>query len=276
MSTARPLDIKVIYSASSRRPRRRGQSIAGRSKSPAAWWALVGAFSLIPACGLTYATWWPVDKFVYMTFAWKTPVLGVDADAAARAMFPGLTAGAGTEPNPSADEKPDGPQKYVGETATFIIGITAYSWLTLSTIAAGVLALSAGVAFGRVGGTQVRRVGVILAVGGALILAWIAFDILTEYDRGFPPSYLRAWMASLVGISVLIGMAIGRGVRGLTRFAAVTLILAGVSTAVAIYLGGQCGAISAERSTLLIMLLAFAIHSLYGWILLPISSRLAR
>lgn len=276
MSTARPLDIKVIYSASSRRPQKRGQTIAARRKSPASRWALVGVVSLLAVGGHTYATWWPVDKFVYMVFAMKTPIPGVDVDQAAGALFPGLAAGAETEPTLSPEEGPAETPKYVGQTATIVIGVTAYSWLTLAMVASCALAVSAGAAFGRAGGSQIRRVGAILAAGSALILAWIAFDILSEYDRGFPPSYLRAWMAGLVALSTVIGMAIGRGVRGLTRLAAVTLILAGVGTAVGLYLGNQCGAVSAERSTPLAMLLAFVVHSLYGWILLPISSRLAR
>ena len=131
-------------------------------------------------------------------------------------------------------------------------------------------------------GIHVRRCDELLAFSTrrarrfGVILAWLTFDILSECDRGFPPSYLRAWMAGLVCLSALIGLAIGRGVRELTRLAAVTVILAAVGTAVGLYLGGQCGAVSAERSSPLILLLAFVVHSLYGWILLPLSFRMAR
>jgi hypothetical protein len=211
-----------------------------------------------------------------LVFTWKTPIVGVDAEAAAGALFPALATGAETAPTLPSEEEPVDTPKFVGKTATIIIVAAGYAWLTISTIAACALALSAGAAFGRAGGPPIRQFGVILAGGGALLLAWLAFDILSEYDRGFPPSYLRAWMAGLVCLSALIGLAIGRGVRGLTRLAAVTVILAAVGTAVGLYFGGQCGAISAERSTPLILLLAFIVHSLYGWILLPLSFRLAR
>ena len=276
MSTARPLDIKVIYSASSRRPRKPGRAAVSTPRSRATSWALLGAMSLIVAGVLTYATWWPVDKFIYLTFTWKTPVLGVDANAAAGALFPNLAAAANSEANPPIDEEPVEAHRYVGETATIIIGATAYSWLTLSTVAVGLLALFSGAAFGRAGGTQARRVGVILAAGGVLLLAWQAFDIFSQYDRGFPPSLLRAWMAGLIAVAALIGLAIGRGVRGLGRTAGVAVIIAAVGTAVALHLGKQCGAVSAEYSSLLFLLFAFLIHSLYGWILLFFSFRLGR
>ena len=248
--------------------------MAARPPASASRWLLVGTVSLIAVGALTYATWWPADKFIYLTFTWKTPIVGVDAEAAAGALFPNLAAGAEIEPTLPPVEEPVVTPKYVGETATIIIVTAGYAWLTVSTIAVCALALSAGAVFGRVGGAPIRRFGVILAGGGVLILAWLAFDILSEYDRGFPPSYLRAWMAGLVCLSAAVGLAIGRGVRGLTRLAAVTVILAAAGTTVGLYLGGQCGAVPAERSAPMILLLAFVIHSLYGWILLPLSFRM--
>ena len=92
----------------------------------------------------------------------------------------------------------------------------------------------------------------------------------------YPPSILRYGMGALVIWFLPLGMAFNRPRFGFMRLAAITLILAGAGTTVAIYLGHQCDVIEQEWSGPIVLLLAFVAHSFYGWLLLPVSSRLSR
>ena len=233
-------------------------------------------FNLLAAGGLSYITWWRVDPFIYDVFTWKTPLPGVDADQAAAQLFPNLSASVERTPVPAGQAEPADAPKYAGKTATVIIGTTAYAWLTLAVIASCALALSAGTALGRAGGLVLRRVGVILAVGGVLALGWAAYEVFSEHGLQYAPRQLRIGMTALVLLAALVGLAIGRGTRGLARLAAITLILSAVGTAVGLHLGGQCDAVSPEQSALLFVFLAFILHSLYGWILLLATRRIRR
>lgn len=305
MSSTTPLEIKVIYSASDR-PRRRRRIAKPRSRispptssivdGPAypvvrvtararGGWIIFGLLNVVIAGGLYYGTWWKADKFIYETFVWRTPVVGMDIDAFMRQIFPGYTAAAasaddrpeteGTDETPGDDSAAAAP-RFVGKTATTVIGVTAYGWLTMSTISYCALALAGGIAVVRVGGKALQRIGLILVVGGALFLIWQGYGIYTEYKLAYPPNYLRLGMGALAIWFLPVGMAFNRAHIGITRLAAIILIVSGGCSAVAIYLGHQTGAIEQEWAGPIVLLLAFAAHSFYGWILLAASARLNR
>lgn len=272
MSNTSPLDIKVVYDASSR-PGRQGKAmpVGGRRRRPML--PVVALLNILVAGALCYATWWPADKFIYLNFVLHTP-LDVDVDAAASAIVPSLAA------NPSAadleEEPPENsfaPPAIVGRTAQIVIAATGYLWLMLATIACCALGLAGGAGVGHTGGSTLRGAGAVLSLAVVLGLAWAGYSVWSEYGSEYPPDKLRAGMAGLVFLSVMAGLAIGRAPRGLSRLAAVILILAAVGSAVALYLGRLCGAVDPEYSSILSLGIVFVVHSLWGWILFPIASR---
>ena len=95
-----------------------------------------------------------------------------------------------------------------------------------------------------------------------------------DYGLKYRPDHFRFGMAGFVVTVAAIGITIGRGARMLTRLAAAMVILSAVASVVGLYLGAECGAIDPARSSMAFLALVFAIHSLWGWVLLPVSSRL--
>lgn len=308
MSPTTPLEIKVIYSAPGRTRKRRppaeptspisvaakpfsgslAPTVARVTTSSHRGWIVVGLLNVLIAGGLYYGTWWKGDRFIYETFVWTTPVPGMDIDLLMDQLFPGYSAaealadgrpeseGGGEFPAENAGETATAAPRFVGQTATTVIGVTAYGWLTMSTISLCALALAGGIAIVKVGGAALQRIGLILAVGGALLLTWQAYDVYTEYKMAFPPTVLRYGMGALVIWFLSAGMAFNRAHLGIMRLAAIALIVAGACTALALYLGHQCDVIEKEWAGPIALLLVFVAHSLYGWILLPISARLNR
>ena len=146
--------------------------------------------------------------------------------------------------------------RFVGKTATTVIGVTAYAWLTMSTISFCALALAGGTAIVRVGGAALHRLGLILVVAGAIALIWQTYEVYTEYKLAFPPNALRIGMGALVIWFFPAGMAFNRAHVGIMRLAAISLILAGACTTVAVYLGHQSGVIEQEWAGPIVLLLA--------------------
>lgn len=276
MTTSTPLEVKIVFDASSRGRRKPTRQISHSPRvSRSSPWIVLGLLNFLAAGGLYYTTWWCVDPFIYMTLMLKTPV-DVDLNMAAGIFMP-------SEPRvpapPPVVEQPVPPSvvpSYSGLTAQRMIGGAAYGWLTLTTIAACALAVSAGAAIGRIGGSRWRRVAVFLALILALVLAIAALDVWNQFGWEYLPKHLRKGMGGLVMLAALIGLAVGRAARGLARLAAITLILSAVGTVVALYLGSRCGAIPPEQATPLYLALAFLVHSGYGWVQFPILSRLGR
>jgi len=207
----------------------------------------------------------------------KTPV-DVDLNMAAGIFVPRSTEPQEPAPQPAVE----GPSSssvvppYTGRTAQLMIGGAAYGWLTLATLAACALSISAGAAIGRIGGSHGRRIGTLLALTMTLILALAALMVWNRYGRQYLPIHLRIGMGGLVLISALLGLAVGRAARGFARLAAVSLILSAFGTVASLYLGSRCGAIPPAQAAPLYLALAFFIHSGYGWIQLPILSRMGR
>jgi len=277
MTTSTPLEVNVIFDASSRGRRKPTRRVShtprvGRT-SP---WIVLGLLNLLAAGGLYYATWWRVDPFIYMTLMLKTPV-DMDLDMAAGMFLTRQTEP--SEPTPPVVEQPPppaAPQAYTGQAAQRMIGGAAYGWLTLATLAACALAASAGAAIGRISGSRGRRFATLLALTLTLVLAIAALVVWNQYGRKYLPIHLRIGMGGLVLWTTLIGLAVRRAARGLARFAAIILILSAVGTVVALYLGSRCEAIPPEQAAPMYLFIAFLIHSSYGWIQVPILSRLER
>jgi hypothetical protein len=276
MNTTTPLDIKVVYDASSRRKRKGTVVPGGERKRAAPILLVVGLLNLAAAGGLCYATWWPIDSFIYMNFVLRTP-LDIDLDAAAGAIMPGLSAD--SPQAAGATDLPVGelpPPTIVGRTAQIVIGVTGYSWLTLATMAACALALAGGAAWGRSGGALWRTAGLLLAVVVVAGLAWFGYSVWTEYGTVYPPGALDLGMGGLVLLAALVGMAIGRGARGLTRLAGIMLIISAAGSVAGLYSGRLCGAVESQYASFSFMAVVFVIHSVWGWVLLPLASRMRR
>lgn len=308
-STNEPLEVKVIYSAAGR-PRRAGKVVSATHlrRGGATRRTVLGTTNLIVAGVLCYSAWWPVDGFIYNTFSWKTPVPGLDVEAAAQ-MFGILPEPASAESDSAANEGPhregasddavpeepapgklvtraapsdelprmkvdlEAQSKFSGRTTRAIVATSAYSWLAFATMASGALALAGGAALGRGRDPLWPRIGLVLGVGLVLGLAWGVYDTLTEYGMQYPTARGRDGMVGIVLLCALIGFTIGRRTRGLMRIAAVTLILSAVNSVVALYLGGQCGAVEPEYTAGGFLALVFVVHSAYGWVLLPMATR---
>lgn len=278
MNTSAPLEVKVIFDASSRGRRRPMPRARASPRVSRAWpWIVLGLFNLLAAGGLYYATWWRVDPFLYLTLMLKTPV-DLDLDQAAGIFVP-----RNNEPREPASSTPAPPSsvptalpRWTGDAVRKVMGAAAYGWLTLATAAACTLSLSAGVAWSRIGGAPWRRAGVILAATLTLALAVAVFVVWNQYGKQYLPSHLRIGMGGLVLLSAFTGLAVGRAARGLSRIAAIALIISAIGTVIALYLGYRCGAIPPEQATPLYLFLAFLIHSGYGWIQLPVLSRMGR
>ena len=308
MSPTTLLEIKVIYSAAGRTRKRRAPAeptshtsviakpfsgshaptVVRVATKPHRRWIVLGLLNILVAGGFYYGTWWKADKFIYWTFVWKTPVPGMNIDLLMQQLFPGYTAAAALDDGRPESEVTGGSHgedvgedvtaepHYTGETATKVIAVTAYGWLTVSTVSLCALALAGGNALVRVGGAQLRRIGLILAFAGALFLIWQTYDVYSRYKTGYQPDDLRAGMGAMTIWFVLVGLAFNRAHIGVMRLAAIALIVAGACTTLAVYLGHQCGVIEKEWAGPVALLLVFIAHSFYGWILLPVSGRLNR
>ncbi|UCE60609.1 MAG: hypothetical protein JSU63_02440 [Phycisphaerales bacterium] len=241
--------------------------------------------NLIIATGLCYGIWWRVDQFMYLRLIYTARVMDEsDLDKVATQMFGIPPETRDTTPDasssgavlPGESMKTDEAPRIVGETAQQVIVVSAYGWLTLATIACCAVALCGGAALGRAGGRLARVIGVLFACGCLLILWWAAYGVWAEHGMAFRPTQLRVGMSALVLLTALVGLAIGRGVRGLTRLAGVLLILSALGSVAGLYLGAQCGALHPEQSSYVFMAIVFIAHSAWGWILLPVATRVRR
>jgi hypothetical protein len=279
MTTTHESEIKVIYSASARGQRqhqRRPRAKVGTPRSGSRIGAvLLGLITLAVGAGILYGTWWRVDPFIGPILVMKTPLPWSQEDANALAARFGVrqtkpARRPPTEPRPDSSQETVGP-RFVGATAQWLIPGTAYGWLTLTTAGACLLTLASGAMWAPRRGVTARRILAILTVGGALFLAWLGYDTWSEYGRSYPVAWLRHGMAGLGLLAFLLGLSVGRGGRWIARVSAIVLILSGAGTATALYLGYLCDAIEPEQATAAFLAMAFVVHSLWGFVLLPLS-----
>ena len=275
MASAAPLDIKVVYSSSRRHPRR-GRNLRGGGPTPRSRLLLLGLVNLLAASGLYYTTWWLADPELRIKLIFHTPLPG---------MSPQMTAGVLVPPRPKLSPPP--PRAVVGQapgaahsvkgvsTDALIFVGTVVAWETLATIAACALALSGGTLVGFAESGRWRGVVIILALLALAALGWAMLGLWTKYQR-FTPDQLRYDVASLVVLIALMGLFIRRGARRLTFLAAIVLIISAAGSAVGLYIGKQYDAVKPEELPLpflAFVILVFVIHSLWGWILMPLASR---
>lgn len=272
MSSTQPLDIKTVYSASGRRARPIRARAAAAPR--AGRHALLGWLCLLVALALGFTTWWPVDKYIYMKFVWETPAVDMADAAAMFGIAPADVRQAAAEDSLAPSPDAPAPPRFTGQTAQRVIAASAYGWLTLSTVSFCLLALAAGAAWSVAGAPHARRIGRILFIALLLGIAAAAYWSLSRHGRQYPPIHLRFGMLGLLLLCATFGLALGRGVLGLARASSVALILAAGASAAALYLGYLCAAVPAEHAAPLFLALVFVIHSLFGWILLPLAPRL--
>ncbi|RME41421.1 MAG: hypothetical protein D6788_01275 [Planctomycetota bacterium] len=279
MSTVPPLDVKVVYSASkrrrrsARRPVDRGTGGTGRLTLLA-----VGAVHLLLAGGIYYGTWWWADPELRIRVLLNVPMPDVDLRQFDR-MFenappPGSTPTVRTPP-PSRSAPPPDAAETTRDAALFVG--TFYGWEALSTLAAAVLALAAGVHLGRAGGRGLERTGMALTI--LLVLAWGAgiYYLWSRYGIRYRVVHLRYAVGGLVAVFLCAGMWLSRGHRGINRLSAVLLILSALGTAFGLYVGLRFQAFRPADFPYpfwACVALAFVGQSLWGWLMLPLSGRL--
>jgi len=280
MSTAP--EIKVVYSASGKTSRaaRPRASIASGAYATA-----VGFVGLLVAVVMFYAIWWPINTFVDTTVIIKTPMplSAADSEALSRALGggarqpPGRIGGSAPRTHTEEPAEPAAPAvKYQGLAASNVILWTAYSWQALASAAFCVLALAAGAAWSA--GLAARRESVALILAGLTViglLSWGTF-VWLKHGGGFSMTAVRAVIAGLILLALLLGIGLGKGGRRASLIAGVLLILAAAGSAAGMHLWAQAGALSAAKTSLGFMALVFCIHSAFGWLLLPLSRRLPR
>lgn len=290
MSSAAPLDIRVVYPPPRGRARRavpipsttaapvarptpaRQTAVVRTGPSTAREW-IVGFVCLLLSAGAYYGTWWKADPFIYMTLMWKTPLPGVDLNAVART-FPGAD-DAGGAPATRRPAVAVTESNAALKTAK-LMGTTAYGWLTASTVSAFALALAGGAAWGAALRRRLRRVGVILAAGATLGLAFSVYMAHARYGLRYPPDALRAGMGYLGAYCLIIGFAVAGRARGLVRLASFSILLAAACTAAGLLLWRQAGALDGMMAATKFIAAVSLGHALVGVILWLTSSRLVR
>ncbi|UCF34815.1 MAG: hypothetical protein JSV78_05815 [Phycisphaerales bacterium] len=286
MTPTEELDIKIVYSASSseRRPHRRRtakrtpRSTPLRQRSVVAA-ALIGVLTLAAAGGAIYGAWWPGERLITPTLIMKTPVMPMtEEELAIFASWFGVRHQPGSRPtdqthSTASKQNDKETPRFKGRAAQGIIVGTATGWLILATVGACLLSMSTGAMWSLPRGSAVRRLAIVLALGAFVAVGIYGYIAWREY---YPMSYYRWGMVTLVGVTWLLGLGIGRGGRSLSRVAAIVLILGGASTAAGLYLGHQCSAIGPELASPAFLAKAFVAHSLWGFLLLPLSFLLPR
>ena len=264
MSSAPPLDIKVLYSASSRGRRRKG-GYSGTSR-PTTWVLRLGLLNLLVAGVQYYGIWWWVDPNLRVMLIMHTEFGGVDTNAMIEDLIPDRTrtSAVNAPPTPTAQGLTSRGMMFVG---------TAVGWRTLSTFAILALTLSAGALLRR-GGS--KRVGSVSVVAGIVALVGICAIILTLWSRygKIVPDETRWSIAALGVVALLVGLFASGKARGFSYLAAVLMILSAGGTAWGLHVGAESEAIEPKYATTGFLAIAFGLHSLWGWILLPLSSRL--
>ncbi|MBI1827106.1 MAG: hypothetical protein HY287_04125 [Planctomycetes bacterium] len=271
MADPAQLQIRVIYDS-----RNRGRATVVTTKiipvAGASRLAFLAFGSLIIASALYFGTWWRVDPFLSRVVILKTPMdLEPQQVAALFGVGPVDSQNATPDANKAPQEAPH--PRWTGHAARNIIVGGALTWLTLTTIAIWLMALASGAAFGRLR-PAVRSVAPMLFLLILIPLGVATWYVWKNYGMKYLPEHLRIGMGGLVVLAWALGLMIRR-LRGATRFAAYMLIVASIGTAAAIYLGTQTGAMDAAQFKIPVIAAILVAESLWGWISLITSRRLA-
>src|SRR3972149_10484193 len=121
MNTTTPLEIKVVFDASSH-SRRGGtaQRARARSRHEGSYaWTVVAVLNLLVALAMYYGIWWRVDPEIYLILMMKTPV-EMDLDMAAGIFVPSSRPSR-TAPVPRAVPQEAAMSQYEARTAQWLI-----------------------------------------------------------------------------------------------------------------------------------------------------------
>lgn len=255
------LEVKVIYDSSSS-GRKLGATVV-RTGVNTKRWLIVGLINVLVAGVLYYGVWWRVDRdIVYPALILHSTIplgsFGVQYSADGSELV-------ATKPTPPKID-----------AHTIKLWSAAYGWRTLMPIAFCMLALSAGALFGRFFGPGGRRIGFILFAAALLGLAIAVYVTLNRDGMQYKVSAFRWFLGCVAGTLLLLGVSIGRGVRGLAKTAALFLVLAATGCAVGMYMFRDLGVLEPKQATTTMIALVFVVVSLWGWILWPVASRLPR
>jgi len=155
---------------------------------------------------------------------------------------------------------------------------TVVGWLILATIAAGALAVLGGASIGR-STSPATRVWLCVLGGSAAALVLVVIYTLPGPEGRFTPSHIRFSILAGLIVMAIVGLIIGRGARQLCYVAGVLLILSAAGSVAALHLAVSHELIKPEELPLQLLPLSvvvFIAQSLWGWVLLPIGSRLRK
>ena len=272
MSSTPPLDITVVYSRSSRGRRRAGGRVNSYPRVDR--WVLLGMLNLAVAGTLYYATWWVADPDLQVKILMNTEFGGIGSDDLVAQMMPARRDTAKSNSQPTARSKPVAMTPPVqGLTSKgAIFGASLYGWEALSTLSICALALASGTMLRRGVTSLVRFVMAVVAAGVFGALGWTVYGLWTRYG-GYVPAELRYGSAAAMAAAMLIGLLFVHNARRVARLSAALLILAAVSTSWGLYIAVQSDALDPKYATTAYLAGAFVLHSLWGWILIPLAAR---
>ncbi len=273
MSSVPPLDITVIYSRSSRGRGRSGGYV--RSGSGATGLLRLGILNLLVAGTLYYGTWWWVDPDLQVKILMHTEFGGVGSDDLVAQLIP---AQAKPKSQPAAKSKAvvaKAPTVQGLTSKGAVFGASLYGWELLSTLSICALALASGAMLRRGGSTRIRIAIAVVAAGLFCVLAWKVYSLWTGWG-GYVPDELRYGSAAAMSAAMLLGLLFAQETRRLNRLAAVLLILSAGCTAWGLHVSVQSNALDPKYATPAYLAAAFAVHSAWGWILIPLTARFPR
>ena len=275
MPTTAQVDVKVVYTASKRR-RKPIREIGPPGSRPSKGLLTIGVINILLASAMYAGTWWWADSELRVKVILNVPVPGIDMNQL------GDLFGVASDPpvlgNPAAtlSNTPLGAASAQTSSVGVFIG-TFIAWEIVISMAAAVLALSGGAILGLSGGQSWRRRGMFLTLGVLIAFIVGAYWVWSQYGIKYRLDHLR-WGVGLATLWALcLGLAIGGRVRGLTFVAAIALILAAGATTLGLYIGLQFEAFHPTDFPWSFGVFAaaiFAVHSLWGWILLPVAARM--
>ena len=272
MSSAPPLEVTVVYSRSSRG--RRGKYVS--SGSTGANFVKIGLANLLVAGALYYGTWWTADPNIQVKILMHTEFAGVNSEDLVNQAIPERTDPAKPASRRAPKAVAGKPQTVQGLTTKGkVYGASLFGWEALSTLSMAALALSSGVILRRSNAGGLRIFGALAATGIICAAALKIYALWTRYG-GFVPDELRYGCGALVAAALLFGLLFAHKARRLTLIAGALLILSAGGTVWALHIAATSNAIDPKFATPVYLAAAFAIHSFWGWMLIPIATRLPR
>ena len=276
MPGASSLDIKVVYSGSSRK-RVRVRPSRDRGSLRRSTLMAFGLMNLLVSGGLYFGTWQWADPELRVKLLMHTPLPGVDLEAAADAFLPRQPVDRRVAPRRRGNNPSSLQQRTEAQTAQALgFAGTIVGWEVLATLVSCAMALSGGALVAKATSKKIRAGVLIAGLLGVVALGWHAYGLWQQYGR-FVPDQIRIDIAALVAILGLVGLAMSSGARRLTRLAAILLILSAAGSVIGLHVGTHYEAITPDAlpaSLLTCSVGVFLIQSAWGWLLLPVASRI--